>query len=107
MTTVASWQPIETAPKDREVLFWVVPLSAEETYRDTSGNPITSGAQPRVMFCRFGHWSSLSKATHWADVPTGCLSETKSEEPEPEPTDALTLEQLTAAIAFTDFVGKI
>jgi hypothetical protein len=64
-----AWQPIETAPKDREVLFWVEPLSTEETYRDTSGNPITSGTEPRMMLCRFGRWSSLSKATRWADVP--------------------------------------
>lgn len=65
----SAWQPIETAPHDREVLFWVVPLSADETYRDTSGNPITSGEKPRMMFCCFGRWSSLSKAIYWADVP--------------------------------------
>lgn len=79
----SAWQPIETAPHDREVLFWVVPLSADETYRDTSGNPITSGEKPRMMFCRFGRWSSLSKAIYWADVP-GSPTVTKSEEPEPE-----------------------
>jgi hypothetical protein len=63
------WQPIETAPRDREVLFWIVPLSPEETYTDTSGNPIVSNAPPHLLLCRYGRWSSISKASHWADVP--------------------------------------
>jgi hypothetical protein len=71
------WQPIETAPRDREVLFWIVPLSPEETYTDTSGNPIVSNAPPHLLLCRYGRWSSISKASHWADVPRAPV--TKSE----------------------------
>lgn len=43
-----SWQPIETAPTEGKSIYWVVPLTAEETYRDSSGNP---------------------KATHWMPLP--------------------------------------
>jgi hypothetical protein len=36
------WHSMSTAPTDREVWFWVVPKTAEETYVNTSGEPIRS-----------------------------------------------------------------
>lgn len=65
----AAWQKIETAPKDREVFFWIVPKTAEETYTDSSGKPILSDGPPYKEFCKHGHWSSLNKATLWHEVP--------------------------------------
>ena len=37
-----TWQPIETAPKDGRVMFWVRPKNSNEAYTDTSGRPIVS-----------------------------------------------------------------
>jgi hypothetical protein len=62
------WQPIATAPIDREVWFWVVPKTADETYIDTSGEPILSWATPHLFRGRRGTWGSLLKATHWQDI---------------------------------------
>ncbi len=67
--TGSGWQPINTAPRDREVFFWIVPKSEDETYTDTSGRPIVANVQPKLHFSTFGRWGSLFKATHWHDVP--------------------------------------
>jgi hypothetical protein len=63
----AEWQPIETAPKDRNVFFWIMP---NEGYRDTSGNAIVSRELPHMVFGIYGRWSSLMKATLWHESPT-------------------------------------
>jgi hypothetical protein len=63
----AGWQPIETAPKDRDVFFWIVP---NEGYTDTSGNPIVSREPPRMLYGRYGRWGSLSKAKLWHEGAT-------------------------------------
>lgn len=63
------WQPIETAPMNVLALFWVVPLSEDETFTDTSGKPILSSGEPRIRMEKYGGWSSLSKATHWMPLP--------------------------------------
>lgn len=59
------WRPIGSAPKDEVCLFWVVPKTADETYRDTSGNPILAKSKPSMRECKYGEWGSLMKATHW------------------------------------------
>lgn len=84
-----TWQPIETAPRDADLLFWVVSKSAEEAYVDSSGKPIVSHAPPRLHRGRFGSWSALSKATHWRPLP------------EPPPT----LDELRPVVS--DFVDAI
>ena len=63
------WQKIETAPKGQVALFWVVSKSPEESYVDTSGNPIFGEHEPEIRCCKYGQWSSLSKATHWMPLP--------------------------------------
>lgn len=68
-TSCVGWQPIETAPKNRQCLFWVVSKDPDECYLDTSGNPIVGSAPPRMVFDYYGRWSSLSKATHWIPAP--------------------------------------
>lgn len=66
------WQPIETCPKDHRVRqFWIVPKTADESYTDTSGNPITGTFAPYLLRCGYKGWSALSKATHWRDDPDG------------------------------------
>jgi hypothetical protein len=62
------WHSMSTAPTDREVWFWVVPKTAEETYVNTSGEPILSQATPHLFRGRRGTWGSLLKATHWQDI---------------------------------------
>jgi hypothetical protein len=58
-------------------LFRVVPKTAEETYVDTSGNPIVGRGAPRMVIGRYGCcWSSLEKATHWLSIPALPLSDT-------------------------------
>ena len=64
-----SWQPIETAPKDGDALFWVVPKTADETYLDSNNKPIVTNHEPYLHMGRRGSWSSLSKATHWRPLP--------------------------------------
>ena len=63
------WQPIETAPRGPACLFWVVPKSAEETWTDTSGWPITARGEPYIVMGPYGDWDSLWKATHWMPLP--------------------------------------
>lgn len=68
----SGWRPIGTAPAPKGIpaLFWVVPKPADECYADTDGNPIVSPlTEGRIQFCPFGHWSALSKATHWMPAP--------------------------------------
>lgn len=63
------WQPIETAPRDEEVFFWVVPKTPEEAFIDTSGKSIFGTHGPHWHRGRLKTWSSLSKATHWMPLP--------------------------------------
>jgi len=65
--TAQAWQPMETRSPLDEVFWLVVPKTAEETYTDTSGRPITSGAEPRTYYGPYGCWSSLCKAIGWYD----------------------------------------
>ena len=61
-----AWQPIATAPRDTFVWFYVVPKTADETYCNTSGEPILSLSPPEVRRGIFNKsWNSLCKATHW------------------------------------------
>lgn len=60
-----NWQPIETAPTDVRVIFWLEPLDLAN--RDFCG---LSG----VFLGRFKSWPALSKATHWMPLP-GCPSD--------------------------------
>lgn len=59
------WRPIESAPRDVELLFWIRPKTGEETYHDTSGNPILDRGKPHAKLCKFKCWPSLWTATHW------------------------------------------
>jgi hypothetical protein len=69
-TSCVGWQPIETAPRDSEAIFWIVSKDPEECYLDTSGRPIAHWATPRMALTHYGQWSSLSKATAWMPKPT-------------------------------------
>jgi hypothetical protein len=64
------WRQIDTAPRDREALFWVVPKPPEDTYVDSAGHPIVVTFTPYLFKGHYGSWSSLSKATHWMPLPT-------------------------------------
>jgi len=76
-TAPQGWQPIETAPKDEIVDFWIVPLSPEESFVDTSGKPIFATGPGRRHTGRLKTWGALYKATHWSrPLPS----------PPPEPT---------------------
>lgn len=59
------WQSIETAPKNTYIFMRIVPKLPEESYQDTSGNPIVANFEPYVMRGQLGWWGGLSKATHW------------------------------------------
>lgn len=59
------WQPIATAPRDKNAWFWIRPKTAEETYVDTSNRPIVSPGEARAEYTKYGRWSSLWTATHW------------------------------------------
>ncbi len=65
-TSVTGWQPIATLP-DREMVcfFCIVPKTPEESYCNTSGDPIFGTFKPFLHRGKHGTWSSLSKATHW------------------------------------------
>ena len=64
-----TWQTLETAPRDRVVLWWIVPKSAHEAYRDTSGRAIVSTFAPYLAMGRMSCWSGLAKATYWMPLP--------------------------------------
>ena len=55
------WQPIETAPKDKHVIFWTV-----QEYEPPSFVKPNLGS---LHFGKFGSWSSLERATHWMPLP--------------------------------------
>lgn len=59
------WRSIESAPRGEEVWFWLRPKNADETYYNTSGQPILSTAQPCARVCKYGQWGALWTATHW------------------------------------------
>jgi hypothetical protein len=66
----SGWKPIESAPRDVNAIFWVVPKTAEEAYFNTSGDPIVSRMKPRMAAgIKYGQWSSLEKAILWAPLP--------------------------------------
>ena len=67
--TPDGWQPIETAPKDADVFFWVVPKTPDEAYTDTSGKPICVQHPPYLLRGKLRTWGALSKATHWMPLP--------------------------------------
>lgn len=65
-----SWQPIETAPKDEEAIFWITPLTAgDRHFCDTSGSSILLDVEPRRFVGMYGRWSSLMKAVLWHPLP--------------------------------------
>ena len=72
------WHPMETAPRDHVVFFWVRAKTADETYRDTSGRPILSTSRPHLHRGRFGTWGALETATQW----------TETRDPDPPTTEA-------------------
>lgn len=69
---MAEWQPIETAPKGIEALFWIRAGTIEDDvwYADTNGNPILANTPPRLHMGKYGSWSSLMRATHWMLLPS-------------------------------------
>ena len=66
------WQPIETCNCSihDELFFWIVPKTADETYRDTSGNPIVATFSGYIHRGKLRTWGGLSKATHWMPLPS-------------------------------------
>jgi hypothetical protein len=61
------WQSMDTAPHDREVLFWLRPKTADEAWHDSSGNPVLTEREPHIQRCKFKCWGSLWTATHWME----------------------------------------
>jgi hypothetical protein len=74
----AEWQPIETAPREKDAWFWIRPKNDDETYFDTSDRPIKASGEPHAVYTKCGRWGSLWKATHW--MPN---------DPPPAPTDGV------------------
>ena len=79
-STVADWQPIETAPKARRILLWWVGRYSDE-YPDGIRYPSpTFGeiavVQPQGKVWSEGHYIPLDCYTHWAPLPGG---------PDPDP----------------------
>jgi hypothetical protein len=69
--TFMNWQPIETAPKDEEAMFWIRPLTKAEAWCNTNGQPIFIDSPPELFVGKRGRWSSLWTATHWMPLPEG------------------------------------
>lgn len=67
----AEWQPIETSPRDEEAMFWIRPLTKDEAWCNTSGEPIVIDSPPELFVGKRGRWSSLWTATHWMPLPSG------------------------------------
>lgn len=76
-----AWQPIETAPRDVELFFWIVPKTTEEAWLDTSGNSIFTTHAPFMKRCKYGCWSSLSKAIYWMHLPSPPATGATPEDP--------------------------
>lgn len=64
-----SWQLMDSAPRDIECLFVIVPKTADESYVNTNDKPIVSAFEPCIDKCKYGSWSSLSKAVLWMPLP--------------------------------------
>ena len=67
----ARWIPVEERMPDKEarLFYWIVPLTAEETYHDTSGNPILSDFKPHRHEGKWRTWTGLGKAIYWMPLP--------------------------------------
>ena len=64
------WHPIDArTPREDRVFFWVVPKTADESYTNTSGEPITSNHKGYRHEGKWGTWGALSKPTHWMPLP--------------------------------------
>lgn len=62
----AGWQPIATVPRaDIEYWFWVRPKREDESYTNSSGDPIVSTHQPYARHCKYKCWSALETADWW------------------------------------------
>lgn len=70
-TPCSAWLPVETAPKDSDVFFWVVPKvdGDEGVFADTSGKPILSKGDGHRVEGKWGQWGCLYKPTHWMPLP--------------------------------------
>jgi hypothetical protein len=64
---LTGWQPMETAPKDYDTVcfWWMVPKSPEESYTNTSGEPIVSNHKGYRHYGKRNTWGALSKPTYW------------------------------------------
>lgn len=71
------WQPIETAPKNDDAMFWIRPRTRQETWRNSSGEAIVIDSPPQLFFGKYGRWSSLWTATHWMPLPSGPTKEVR------------------------------
>jgi len=63
------WQPIETAPKDEVLWFWVRPKTSEEAYIDVDGESIFRAGPPRLFTGKYKTWSALETSEHWMRIP--------------------------------------
>lgn len=69
---MSEWHPIDTLHVDsanRELFFWIVPKTPEETYVDSAGKPIVATHAPYLHRGKYHTWGALSKATHWMLPP--------------------------------------
>lgn len=56
-----NWQPIETAPRDRILIFWTV--------QEYQPPPFVKPNLGSLSICKYGGWSALERATHWMELP--------------------------------------
>lgn len=63
------WLPIETAPKGETALFLVRAKTPEESYVNSSGQPVVSHVKPHIHIGWYESWSSLCTATGWMPFP--------------------------------------
>lgn len=72
-----SWQPIETAPKDRRILLWIPdgPWSCcsigewdDDRYALKKSRPYWRSTEERTQGIR---WMRDRQPTHWAELPEG------------------------------------
>lgn len=71
---MSNWQPINTAPKNDVVLFWVRPKTEPEARArgivDTDNRVVLGLGPERLFMGKFQCWSSLETADWWMPVPT-------------------------------------
>jgi len=82
---VSEWQPIETAPKDKQVMLWWRPKSPNRHAEAVVIGQISSWEEGKWWNSQRGEYQGIWHITHWRPVPEAPADAGTHRLPLPEP----------------------